>query len=131
MHAEQTQGTPDDCENYAFHHELPRESRPESGYVIVGAGKTGMDACLWLLANDVDPHAITWIMPRDSWMLDRASIQPGDFFDRTMDDFSGRTMVHDYQLTTIGNALKSAKLAQACWSRAAGSMLCQPRLRFN
>ncbi len=28
-----------------------------------------------------------------------------DFFDRTMDDFSGRTMVHDYQLTTIGAAL--------------------------
>lgn len=27
------------------------------------------------------------------------------FFDRTMDDFSGRTMVHDYQLTTIGAAL--------------------------
>ena len=29
-----------------------------------------------------------------------------DFFDMTMDSFSGRTMVHDYQLTTIGNALK-------------------------
>jgi len=29
-----------------------------------------------------------------------------DFFDRTKDDYSGRTMVHDYQLTTIGNALK-------------------------
>lgn len=29
-----------------------------------------------------------------------------NFFDRTMDDFSGRTMVHDYQLTTIGAALK-------------------------
>jgi spermidine/putrescine transport system substrate-binding protein len=29
-----------------------------------------------------------------------------DFWDRTMTDFSGRTMVHDYQLTTIGNALK-------------------------
>lgn len=28
------------------------------------------------------------------------------FFDRSMDDFSGRTMVHDYQLTTIGAALK-------------------------
>jgi spermidine/putrescine transport system substrate-binding protein len=28
------------------------------------------------------------------------------FWDRTRDDFSGRTMVHDYQLTTIGNALK-------------------------
>jgi len=29
-----------------------------------------------------------------------------EFFDMTMDSFSGRTMVHDYQLTTIGNALK-------------------------
>lgn len=29
-----------------------------------------------------------------------------DFWDRTQADFSGRTMVHDYQLTTIGNALK-------------------------
>jgi len=29
-----------------------------------------------------------------------------EFWDMTMADFSGRTMVHDYQLTTIGNALK-------------------------
>ncbi|SOB94224.1 ABC transporter substrate-binding protein [Rhodobacter maris] len=29
-----------------------------------------------------------------------------EFFDVTMGDFSGRTIVHDYQLTTIGNALK-------------------------
>ncbi len=29
-----------------------------------------------------------------------------DFWDRTKADFSGRTTVHDYQLTTIGNALK-------------------------
>ncbi len=29
-----------------------------------------------------------------------------EFWDMTMDEFSGRTMVHDYQLTTIGNALK-------------------------
>ena len=28
------------------------------------------------------------------------------FWDMTMDSMSGRTMVHDYQLTTIGNALK-------------------------
>lgn len=28
------------------------------------------------------------------------------FWDRTRDDLSGRVMVHDYQLTTIGNALK-------------------------
>lgn len=53
--------------------------RPER-YVIVGAGKTGMDACLWLLANGVDPASITWITPRDSWILDRANIQPGPDF---------------------------------------------------
>ncbi len=29
-----------------------------------------------------------------------------DFWDITKAEFSGRTMVHDYQLTTIGNALK-------------------------
>lgn len=29
-----------------------------------------------------------------------------EFWDMSMDRFSGRTMVHDYQLTTIGNALK-------------------------
>jgi len=29
-----------------------------------------------------------------------------DFFDVTKTDFSGRTIIHDYQLTAIGNALK-------------------------
>ncbi len=49
-------------------------------YVVVGAGKTGMDACLFLLKNSVPPEQIVWIMPRDSWMLDRANIQPGELF---------------------------------------------------
>ncbi len=44
-------------------------------YVIVGAGKSWMDACLWLLANGLAPERITWIVPRDSWLLDRATIQ--------------------------------------------------------
>lgn len=60
-----------------------------SGFVVVGAGKTGMDACLWLLAAGVSAGDITWIMPRDSWLLDRASIQPGpDFFDSTVGGFA-------------------------------------------
>lgn len=49
-------------------------------YVVVGAGKTGMDAVLWLLVNAVDPDRVTWIVPRDSWLLDRANIQPGPDF---------------------------------------------------
>jgi hypothetical protein len=55
-----------------------------AGWVVIGAGKTGIDACLWLLATGVTPDAITWIMPRDSWLLDRRNIQPGPtFFDST------------------------------------------------
>jgi hypothetical protein len=64
------------------------ERTPEA-YVVVGAGKTGMDAVLWLLDTGVDAARITWIMPRDSWLLDRASIQPGiDFFESTVGGFA-------------------------------------------
>ncbi len=56
---------------------LPRVMGQYEAYVVVGAGKTGMDACLFLLKNGVEPDAIRWIMPRDSWLLDRAHIQPG------------------------------------------------------
>lgn len=59
---------------------LPRVAQPPSGYVVVGSGKTGIDACLWLLENGVDADAITWIMPRDAWYLNRAKVQPGDEF---------------------------------------------------
>ena len=61
--------------------ELVRLRNRYSRYTVVGAGKTGMDACLWLLRQGVDPAAITWIMPRDSWLLDRARIQPGAHFE--------------------------------------------------
>ncbi len=49
-------------------------------YVIVGAGKTGIDTCLWLLGHGVEPERLTWIVPRDSWLLDRAAMQPGSMF---------------------------------------------------
>ena len=51
---------------------------PARRYVVIGGGKTAMDACLWLLENSTDPDAISWVMPRDSWILDRANIQPGE-----------------------------------------------------
>jgi hypothetical protein len=49
-----------------------------SGYTIIGAGKTAMDACSWLLDNGVAPDAIRWIRPRDAWILDRQYNQPLD-----------------------------------------------------
>jgi NAD(P)-binding Rossmann-like domain len=49
---------------------------PVKGYTVIGAGKTGMDACIWLLDNGVEPGAIRWIRPRDAWLLNRALQQP-------------------------------------------------------
>jgi len=69
--------------------ELSRVKQPHSGYVVVGSGKTGIDACLWLLENNVAPQAITWIMPRDAWYLNRAHVQPGeDFFAQSFGSFT-------------------------------------------
>ena len=47
-----------------------------SEYVVVGAGKTATDACLWLLDHGVAPHDICWVRPREPWMLNRAVVQP-------------------------------------------------------
>ena len=60
--------------------DLPRIRDARDRYVIVGAGKTAMDACLWLLRHGIAPQRLTWIKPRDSWVLDRAAIQPGSQF---------------------------------------------------
>lgn len=60
--------------------DLPKISRPYGGYTVVGAGKTGIDACLWLIANGIDPKDISWIMPRDAWLFDRSGLQPGAHF---------------------------------------------------
>lgn len=60
-------------------------SSAPAGFVVIGAGKTAMDSILWLLGRDVGPDRIRWVMPRDSWMLDRAQVQPGaDFFEASI-----------------------------------------------
>ena len=58
--------------------DLVRSDHPAGGYVVLGAGKTAMDACTWLLDNGVDNDDISWVKPRDSWVLDRAAWQPRD-----------------------------------------------------
>lgn len=61
--------------------ELARIRRPWERYVIIGAGKTGMDSILFLLDNGVAPERIQWIMPNDAWLLDRGAMQPGIVLD--------------------------------------------------
>ncbi len=57
--------------------ELAKLADPAAGYVIVGGGKTASDAICWLLDRGTDPDDITWIRPRDNWILNRAFFQPG------------------------------------------------------
>ncbi len=59
---------------------LPKVNKPPAGYVVIGGGKTGIDAVLWLLENKVEPDRIQWIMPRDAWLLDRKNTQATDEF---------------------------------------------------
>lgn len=68
--------------------DLARVSEPPEGYVIIGAGKTAQDACVWLLRNGVDPTAITWIRARDPWLFPRRFFQPGRGVRDTLDGFA-------------------------------------------
>lgn len=56
---------------------LPRIERPWQRYVVIGAGKTGIDAILFLLDQGVSPDRVQWVVSNDSWLWDRASVQPG------------------------------------------------------
>lgn len=60
---------------------LPKLTTGHDNYVIVGGGKTGIDAIIWLLENSVKPSQIMWVMPRDAWLINRKNTQPSaEFF---------------------------------------------------
>lgn len=64
---------------------LAQLAEPAAGFVIIGAGKTAMDTAVWLLEQGADPATITWIRPRDAWLLNRRNVQPKyDFFAQTL-----------------------------------------------
>ncbi len=88
----------DDGVQFAPLNDLPLLAEQRDGYVVVGGGKTGIDACLWLLQNQVNPDDITWIMPRDAWWIDRANIQP------SIEYFEAVAGAQAAQLDAIANA---------------------------
>jgi hypothetical protein len=61
--------------------------RPD-GYVIIGAGKTALDACSWLLETGVSPNDIRWIKPREAWFLNRVFTQGGELVDTLFEGLS-------------------------------------------
>jgi hypothetical protein len=59
---------------------LPKVISQHQNFVIIGSGKTGMDAVLFLLTHEVEPERITWVMPSDAWMFNRFDVNPGRKF---------------------------------------------------
>ena len=49
---------------------------PADAFTVIGAGKTAMDTCVWLLEAGVDPDRIRWIRGRDPWLFERSYVQP-------------------------------------------------------
>ena len=49
---------------------------PWEKYVVLGAGKTGIDAILFLLHQNVEVDKIIWIMPNDAWLMNRDILEP-------------------------------------------------------
>ena len=90
--------------------ELVRVTDPPAGFVIIGAGKTAMDACTWLLEQGTPPEAITWIRPRDGWLMNRANFQPGPGAIETL-----RGVVHELEAVATSDSVEEVydRLEQA------------------
>jgi hypothetical protein len=65
--------------------DLTKVATPPAGYVVIGAGKTGMDAVCWLVDQGTSPDDVTWVRPQDSWILNREFFQPGEGVVRTFE----------------------------------------------
>jgi hypothetical protein len=63
--------------------QIARISERPEGFVIIGAGKTALDACVWLLEQGVPASAIRWIKPREGWWVNRRFQQPHSLFPQT------------------------------------------------
>lgn len=67
---------------------------PVDGFTIIGAGKTAMDAVVWLREQGVEASKIAWVRPREPWMLNRRYVQPSfECFEDTMG-----SQAHEFEL---------------------------------
>jgi len=63
----------------------PGEQKRPQHFAILGAGKTAMDVGVWLINSGAAPDSISWVMPRDSYLVNRLHTQPGmEFFDQAI-----------------------------------------------
>lgn len=45
---------------------------------ILGGGKTSMDVAVWLIDAGFPAKCISWVRPRESWLINRETAQPGE-----------------------------------------------------
>jgi hypothetical protein len=58
--------------------DLVRLAPEHARFTVLGGGKTALDSVSWLLANGAPASAISWVVPRDAWLVNRKLFQPGD-----------------------------------------------------
>lgn len=80
--------------------DLPRVAGDYKSYGVVGGGKTGIDAVLWLLRHGVAPKRISWIVPNDTWMFVREAVTP-PFAEGT--GFEAATFFRLFDALELGN----------------------------
>ncbi|HEY6530794.1 MAG TPA: NAD(P)-binding protein [Acidimicrobiales bacterium] len=85
------------------------------GFVIIGGGKTAMDACSWLLDNGVPADAVRWIRPREAWLLDRRFAQPLD----------GLAVTMEGQARQLQAAAEASSVSELFERLEAGEQLCR------
>ncbi len=52
--------------------DLIEEYKKWEKFCVIGNGKTGMDAILFLLEKGIDPDRISWVAPNDAWLFNRS-----------------------------------------------------------
>lgn len=72
---------------------------PWEQYVVIGAGKTGIDAILELLRQQIDPDQISWIISHDPWLINRDVMKTERFpvlFPQTLREATRAQNARDY-----------------------------------
>jgi len=79
--------------------DLDGDLEPWSRFIVIGAGKTGIDAILQLRARAIPASRITWVVSRDAWLFNRELLGPERFgreFSGQMWEVSRATSVDDF-----------------------------------
>lgn len=96
--------------------DLPDLATAYQNFTVLGGGKTGMDTCLWLLCHGVSPDRICWVIPRDTWLWNRAYTQPHDsYFETVFGGFLNRQRAIAEATSPQDLALKFEKIGM--WLR--------------